>query len=141
MKFKNIKKKHKVKNNKAKSPSNSRSIPVFAKASFIRLYGLSLKIFIVAIFFIAVVVVGADLIKNIEEKQRVDHEKEKLTKELSFWKSSISEHKDYRDAYFQASVLEYKLGNTSKAKMYVQKGLLLDPNSENGKKIKELLDK
>lgn len=82
-----------------------------------------------------------DLQKNLALKENIDSQRQSLTKELKFWEDAISKHKDYRDAYFQASVLEYKLGNSSKAKMYVEKGLSLDPNSEDGRKIEELLNK
>lgn len=135
MKFKNIK--------KDKFPSNFRIIPASGgrPSTFIKIYRLSLKIFIAFIFIIAVVIVGLDMQKNIQAKKTIDSEREKLTEELIFWESFIKNHKDYRDAYFQASVLAYKLGNTPKAKAYAEKGLSLDPNSEDGRKIEEFLNK
>lgn len=137
MKFKNTKKEAK----KAKSPSNSRTIPALVDkpATFLKIYRLSLNVFIVFIFILAVVVVGLDLQANTQAKQAIDLEREKLTKELKFWEDFIVKHQDYREAYFQASILEYKLGNTFKAKAYVEKGLSLDPNSENGKKLESFL--
>lgn len=132
MKFKNVKKKK-----KEKSPSNSRAI----SETFIKIYRLSLKIFIVFIFLLAIIVVGLDLNANLQAKQAIDLEREELTKDLKFWESFIAKHQDYKDAYFQASILEYKLGDKAKAKMYVEKGLSLDPNSKDGKKIEELLSK
>lgn len=133
MKFKNIKKEAK----NVKSPSNSRTIP----ESFLKIYRLSLKVFIVFIFILAAIIVGLDWEKNLQEKQSIDSQRERLTRELSFWEDFIFKHKDFRDAYFQASILEYKLGNTSKAKLYVEKGLSLDPNSKDGKKIEDFLNK
>ena len=133
MKFKNIKKEAK----KDKSPSNSRTIP----ATFLVIYRLSLKIFIVFIFILVSVTVGLDLQANIQAKHAIDLEREKLTKDIIFWEDFIAKHQDYRDAYFHASILEYKLGNASAAKNYVEKGLSLDPNSKNGRKIEELLNK
>ncbi|MDO8583416.1 MAG: hypothetical protein Q7R51_02705 [bacterium] len=145
MKFKNIKKEAK----KGKSPSNSRTIPASFKLSFtkftpanlLKIYNSSLSIFIIMIYILAVAVVGVDLQKNLSLKQSVDTQRENLTKELNFWESFIAKHNDYRDAYLQASVLEYKLGDTSKAKIYAEKGLTLDPNSEDGRKIEKLLSK
>lgn len=142
MKFKNIKKKANT-----KSPSNSRVISDSVKASsdksalFLKIYRGALKAFVVFIFILAVVIVGLDLEENIKDKQSIDSEREKLTKELVFWESFIQEQENYRDAYFQASILEYKLGNKAKAKMYIEKGLSLDPTSENGLKIEEFLNK
>lgn len=133
MKLKSIKKEAKEK----KSPSNYRIIP----EPFLKIYRLSLKVFIVFIFILAVIIIGLDLQANIQAKQDIDLEREKLTRELKFWEDFIVKHQDYKDAYFQASILEYKLGNTSMAKAYVEKGLSLDPNSEDGKKIEELISK
>ena len=144
MKFKSIRKEAK----KKKSPSNSRTIPAFklsfpkiTSATFLRTYRVALKIFIIIIFILAVVIVGLDLDANIKAKQEIDLEREKLTNELMFWENFIVEHQNYKDAYFQASVLEFKLGNTSKARMYVEKGLALDSNSQDGRKIEEFLSK
>lgn len=138
MKFKNVKKKK-----KEKSPSNSRTIPTSVDRSetFIKIYGLSLKIFIVFVFLLTIVIIGLDLSANIQAKQVIDLEREELTKDLKFWENFIAQHQDYKDAYFKASILEYKLGDSAQAKMYAEKGLSLDPNSNDGKKIEELLSK
>lgn len=144
MKVKNIKKKIKH----LKFPSNFRTIPAFklffpkfTSTTFLRTYRVALKIFIVLIFILAVVIVGLDLASNIKAKQEIDLERKKLTNELMFWENFIVEHHNYKDAYFQASVLEFKLGDTSKARMYVEKGLALDSNSQDGRKIEEFLSK
>lgn len=146
MKFKNIKKK-KYK----KSPSNSRiitepkdftlSFPKIDSAKLLKLYGGALKIFVVFVFIVAVVIVGLDLQKNLQAKQDIDFQRENLVKELKFWEGFISKQQNYPDAYFQASILEYRLGNTSQAKKYLEEGFLLDPNSENGRKIEEFLSR
>ena len=133
MKFKNTKNKAKT----IKSPSNSRAI----SETFIKIYGLSFRIFIVFIFLLAIVIIGLDLSTNIQAKQVIDLEREVLTKDLKFWENFIAKNQGYKDAYFQAAILEYRLGNTSKAKVYAQKGLSLDPNSKDGRKIEELLNK
>ena len=143
MKFKNTKNKASSKGGSApggkitKSPSNSRTISEI----FIKIYGLSLKIFIVLVFLLAIVIIGLDLSVNIQAKQVIDLEREELTKDLKFWENFIAKHQDYKDAYFKASILEYKLGDKAQAKIYVEKGLSLDPNSKDGRKIEELLNK
>jgi hypothetical protein len=148
MKFKNIKKDPSVDGKNEKSPSNSRRIPAFSfkfslpelnSVKLIKLYGKALKVFVVFIFVVTAIIVGYDFQRNLQIKQSIEIQRKVLAKDLSFWEDFISKHQNYRDAYLQASVLEYKLGNTAKAKMYVQKGLSLDPNSENGRKLEQLL--
>lgn len=146
MKFKNIKKKKYIK----KSPSNSRTItesksfkfafPKISSFKLLKLYKGALKIFVIFTFVITAVIVGLDLQNNLQMKKNIDSQREILINELSFWEDFISEHQNYRDAYFQASILEYRLGNALKAKEYVGKGLALDPNSQEGKKIEKFLN-
>lgn len=147
MKFKNIKKSQPKSKKKLKSPSNPRinterfkfSFSKFNSATLVKVHGITLRVFVVFVFILAVIIVGLDFQRNIEEKKTIDFQREKLTKELIFWEDFISKNQNYRDAYFQASILEYRLGNASKAKKYLEKGLILDPNSENGKKLEEFL--
>jgi hypothetical protein len=149
MKFKNIKKQEKV--NHRKSPSNSRTIPAKSirsklslpkinPAELFRLRGEALKIFVILIFMLTAILVGVDFRNNLRAKQEIDSRRGTLVKNLNFWKDFISKHENYKDAYFQASILEYRLGDTPKARMYAEKGLTLDPNSQDGEKIKQFLE-
>ncbi len=131
-----------------KSPSIYRQFPdliwkqlkkIDRKKTF-KLYRKTLKIFIVVIFIIAILLVGLDLYNNIQMKKRLDIEREKLTNELIFWKSVLTSYKDYKDAYFQIAIIEYKLGNKEEAKSYLKLGLDLDPNSEKGKNIERYIN-
>lgn len=139
MKFKSSKKKKENKVKKAKSPSNSRTIP--AISSFFGIYHKSLIVFVIIIFILTAALVALDLQRNLENKMKNDIQRENLTNELVFWEDFVGKHADYRDAYFKMSLLEYKLGNVIAAKRYVERGLALDPNSEDGKNIEEFLDK
>lgn len=121
-----------------KSPRIYRYIP--DRIKFFKAYKRILKAFTVLIFTLAIIAVGYDLYKNLGEKKKIDLEREKLTNELRFWERFLENNKGYRDAYFQASILQYRLGNENKAKDYAEKGLSLDPNSQSGKKIQELLE-
>lgn len=155
MKFKNIKKRKYSK----KSPSNSRSISDPVKAAvgkplqfrftfskidrikFLNAYGKVLKIFVASTFVVAVVIVGFDLQGNLRKNIAINSQRKLLVKELNFWNDFIARNNNYPEAYFQASILEYKLGDTHKAKINVEKGLALDPNSRGGRKIEEFLNR
>lgn len=144
MKFKNVKKKI---YKKEKSPSNSRSITEQSKffffrinsADFLRFGGWTLKLFVFLVFVVAVIVVSYDLQRNIQMKEIIDSEREVLTKSLIFWEDFMATHNNYGDAYFQASILEYRLGNIPKAKEYMEKGLTIDPSSADGRKLEQFL--
>lgn len=136
MKFKGIKKKI----YKKKSPSNSRSITEKAKFfSLSRFFLITLKILVAFAFVATAIVVALDLQNNLQQKKQIDLQRMSLNKELIFWQNFITKNDNYRDAYFQAAISEYKLGENGKARDYLQKGLNIDPNSEIGKKIDKLL--
>lgn len=152
MKFKNIKKKSpQTGEKKIKSPSNSRTIsssedrpkhfkfpfPKISHIALIKFYHDALRAFVVTIFIVAVIIVGTDFKNNLQTKKNIDSQREVLVHDLKFWEDFISKHQNFPDAYFQASILEYRLGNISKAKTYAEKGSALDPNSQFGKKIEE----
>lgn len=145
--FKKAKKNTSSIEGKNQFPSNPRIINESSRFSFpeinsvklFKIYGGVLKFFVFFIFIVAVIVVALDLKNNLQVKQEIDSQREVLNRDLNFWEDFISKHQNYPDAYFQASILEYKLGNISKSKIYAERGLALDPNSEDGKKLEKFL--
>jgi len=77
---------------------------------------------------IAIVLQGLSFYQNIKEQQRLKLEREAVLKELSYWKGTAVKYKNYRDVYFKIAELDYELGSTEEAKMYIKKALDIDPN-------------
>ena len=149
MKFRNVKKKKPTRGKKVKSPKNSRPITELFKFSFPTLnpdqlfvvYRRSLKGFTVFIFLAAVVIVGLDLQQNIKAAGNIDAQRADLVVQRKFWDDFLEKNKNYRDAYLQASIVEYRLGYEQKAREYVKIALFLDPNSQSAREIEEFLSK
>ncbi len=100
------------------------------------------RIWVGVICLIIVIAIGLktlDLYKSIIQKQRLDKERQKIAKDIEFWQNTTQKYPDYRDAYFQLAILEYKIKNIDLAKKYVQKALELDPNFEAGEKLESVL--
>lgn len=55
-------------------------------------------------------------------------QRNKLTDELGLWEGIVQKYPTYRDAYFQAGILAYRLGDTMKEQGFLEKTLQLDPN-------------
>lgn len=91
------------------------------------------------ILIIATGFIGYQLYVNFQEKQKLDAEREKISQEIEHWQGIISKYKNFRDAYFQLAVLEYRVGEFEKAKSYLKKTLELDPNFEKGRELEKLL--
>lgn len=94
---------------------------------------------ILFILIIAIVISGLDLYKNLQNKQKIDQERQEIISEIKFWQGVASKYQGYRDAYYQLAVLEYRLKDFDKAKFYLKKVLVLDPNFEEGRRLHRFL--
>ena len=96
--------------------------------------------FLVTFILVAMLLaVGMDLYKDIKEQQKVEKERKGITSKIKYWQGIANKYKDYRDAYFQLAVLEYRLKNFDRAKFYLYKSLSLDPNFEKGRTMEKIL--
>ena len=96
--------------------------------------------FIVTFILVAMlIIVGLDLYKDIKNQQKIEKERKDVISKIQYWQGVIDKYKDYRDAYFQLAILEYRLKNFDKAKFYLDKSLSLDPNFEKGRTMEKIL--
>lgn len=95
--------------------------------------------FVSFVFVIVIVVVGLNLYKVISQKQKIDRERQGIISKIQYWQDITNKYKDYRDGYFQLSILEYRLGNFKGSKFYLQKTLDIDPNFEKGRELEQIL--
>lgn len=93
-------------------------------------------------FFLLLVVLYllfAFFLKNLSEYKHLKTEKEQIIKNAEFWKNVTIEKPNYRDAYMEVAILEYRLGNINETKLYLEKALVLDPNFKKAKEIKKII--
>ena len=65
----------------------------------------------------------------------------KYQKNYTYWKTLAEQIPGYRDAYLQAGIFAYGLGNYDEARAFVQKALELDPNLKVTSEFLALLQK
>jgi hypothetical protein len=68
------------------------------------------------------------LFQKTTELQVVLAKRSILQEDLGLWQGIAQKYPTYRDAYFQASVLAYRLGDSEKQHILLEKTLQLDPN-------------
>lgn len=93
-------------------------------------------------FFLLLVVLYllvALFLKNLNEYRQLKTEKEQILRNVEFWKNVTVEKPNYRDAYMEVAILDYRLGKTSESKLYLEKALILDPNFKPAKEFKKVL--
>ena len=80
-----------------------------------------------------------DLYSSYQDKLKLESERNKIIQEIEYWQDVVNKYKDYRDAYFQLAILEYRLKDFNKSKFYLDRALELDPNFEKGRVMETIL--
>ncbi|MFH1832813.1 MAG: hypothetical protein ABH816_01415 [Candidatus Levyibacteriota bacterium] len=120
-------------------PSISRVITETSLKRAIWLWLIILVITLNIAFLICIGFVGLNIYQNFQKKEKIALERQKIAKEIIYWKNITDKYSDYRDGYFQLAVLEYKLGDIKASKQYLEKTLELDPNFEEGRRLEKLI--
>lgn len=69
-----------------------------------------------------------ELMFRYRQWQQAQTERAQLMKDLQTWEGVTKRYSTYRDAYFEAAVLAYRLGKTQKEQEFLQKLRQIDPN-------------
>lgn len=59
--------------------------------------------------------------------QEGSKQRQALARQLSYWEGVVEKHPNYPDAYYQAAVYAYSLGETKKALQYIEQAQQMDP--------------
>lgn len=80
-------------------------------------------------------------LKNLSDYNSSKSERTELEKQTKYWENVVVQRPDYRDAYLQLAILEYRLGDKEEAKVYLEKVLILDPNFGEARNLEKELNK
>lgn len=121
--------------------SEARRFKKFRKNNLKLLEKLKLEgiIFIYAITIFLILISAFDLFSNFQKQKEINFETEKIQSEIKLWQEVTNKFKDYKEAYYQLAILEYRLGETDLAKFYIDKSLYLDPNFEKARELRKIL--
>ncbi len=132
---------------KKESPSISRSIPEAPRGFGERFFSLfravdSFKknvLIISALLTIALIGQGYELYtaKNVLASRLM--EREDLILDREKWREVTHAYPLYRDGYFMMAVADYRLGDTDRAKVNLEKTLEIDPNFIPGREFEKVL--
>lgn len=90
---------------------------------------------------IALCITSFDVYHAYTKKRTIDEQRSTVKQQIIYWEQIVAKYTDYRDGYFTLAVLEYQLGNKEKARDYLKKTLVLDPNFDEAKKFEAVLNK
>lgn len=84
------------------------------------------------------VLLGGEMWHMYQNWQEKKVEYVRLQHELATWENVAQAYPTYRDAYFEAAVLAYRLGKKEKEEEYLQKALSIDPNFAPALELRKL---
>lgn len=121
--------------------TDSLTVSLFSTKSFkpARTIKIATLTLLGAVMFFLLGTSGYDLYNNYQDKKKLDLERQEIISKIEKWKAIVSKYKDYRDGYFQLAILEYRLRDFTKSKLYLDKVLALDPNFEKGRVFEKVL--
>ncbi|GDX62234.1 hypothetical protein LBMAG33_5440 [Candidatus Levyibacteriota bacterium] len=103
--------------------------------SFLRYLGIGLSLIILLAICFGIV----NIFILQKKKSAIEIKRREIYMQISHWQKIENKYSGYRDANFTLAALEYQLGDYVKAKFYLNKALLLDPNFELGRKLEKKL--
>lgn len=82
---------------------------------------------------------SVDIFHNLQRKKQLETAQKQLQNDIQHWQEMAVKYPNSRDIYFRLAVLEYQLGEKAKAKEYLQKTLMLDPNFKEARSMEKIL--
>jgi hypothetical protein len=100
------------------------------------------KHFVYIFTFIFLLFIGFmifDLKQKIVVASDMQSQKQQVLENIHRLEGVVDKYKDYKDGYLELAILEYRLGNITKAKYYLEKVFKIDPNSKVGIALENIL--
>lgn len=86
-----------------------------------------------------ILLLSFDLLISLQKQKEINFERTKIKSEIKLWEAISAKYQGYKEAYYQLALLNYRIGETDKAKFYVNKALYLDPNFEKARDLQKTI--
>lgn len=96
-------------------------------------------VFLYTVTIISIIFLSFDLFSNVQRQREISFQKEKIRSEIMVWEGIAGKFKNYKEAYYKLAALNYQIGEVDKAKFYINKALLIDPNFDKAKELEKIL--
>lgn len=96
-------------------------------------------VFAISSLLIGIAILSVDVYSGLKQKRAVELEKKELVSQIELWQSIGQRYSNFRDAFFRLAILEYRIGDFDKAKYYLEKTLVLDPNLKEAEELEKIL--
>jgi tetratricopeptide (TPR) repeat protein len=105
------------------------------KTVVVSIYSLLYLIMVAVTVYLSV-----NIYKNLTIYQKVSSEQATIISQIKSWQGIIKDYPNFKDAYLQIAVLEYRLKNYERSKEFCNKALLLDPEYSDAIELSKKLE-
>ena len=91
--------------------------------------------FVSGVLLLGIITESLVLVRNIQEQQAQQTKRAAAENEIQILARLAKTYPSYGDLYMQIAVLEYRLGNITEAKIYIERALVIDPNSKEARSL------
>lgn len=114
-------------------PSNYRTITE-TSISILAIFSI-----ISLVFFI--LFLSARLYQDYQTYAQISSQRQQLSGKINYWSSILDKFPEYSDASFNLAILNFQLNSLQKARSYMEKTLIFDPNYPQADKLEKELEK
>jgi len=100
-----------------------------------------LSLIAILILILLIFLLSFNLIQDYQEYRKISLERQNINVKINSWSSILDKFPGYSDASFNMAVLYYQLNDFEKAKTYLDKTLIFDPNYPQAQKLGSELKK
>ena len=91
------------------------------------------------VLLLTVITAGLSLYGHLQQKKDLYNKKSAILSQIQIWQEIVNKYKDYRDGYLTLAILEYRIGESDKARLYLKQTLSIDPNFGKARDLEKIL--
>lgn len=100
------------------------------------LAGLILSFLLLILIFKA----SVELSDSVNKLEVRNVQRNSTFQKINFWQNIVNKYSRYPDGFMALALLEYRVGDKTKATLYAEKAIALNPNSSEAKTIRKMVE-
>lgn len=78
---------------------------------------------------------------NLRQEKKLAQQRRNIEKEITYWEKTVEKYTNYSDIYLKIASLEYRLGNSGTARVFINKALAINPQTQQGRVLGEKISR
>lgn len=105
---------------------------IFAHRKYLKLLKLSVSGIISILLLCLTMSQGLQLRSNLQQEKKLTQQRKNIEKEVVYWEKTVEKYTNYSEIYLKIASLEYRLGDSRTAQIFIDKALAINPQIQQG---------